>query len=559
MNQNGTSTLPPLTDSDLNAVREAAWPSVRLVYETTSGNKDFALTFGHEMTAIAELRGRGRLPHGLPLRRILDSALRHNIDPCTLITDDTYNLLSLLRTAYKDTDIDVDSEWESCKSEYIEKKCEQEFVQKYQGTVEESDARDWWRRCRRILEDVDNGDIQSANSRLGSVIANAEGEAYPRDEACAIIAELLADGLEHLDVDLHAKWDEIEEQRRAAQHRERRQQILRCYHDNAFDGRVMTAAVSLRGHAGPAPAIWGCGHEILWAQGEPLLIDAGYGTGKTTLAGLLARGMLCGGGVLGYPVRKLEDGVILYVAADRPDQIMRSMARQFTEEQIDASGNRLVIWRGRLPADAAEKPRVLRDVAAYYGAKVLFLDSLKDVAKGLAEDRATAEYQDARKLLLESGCQLAELHHLTKSGNDYGSVWLPAGAGSVLRLAGKPGSTTATLTQLKAPAHFIPKTRIQIDRDRGEMTVIGQESDGDAEPTLGDETAAPDLADWVAEHGPDGVTARQLVEHQRGDVNSEAALVKAKRTLNALAGDDGPLRRIDGNGRGNPTRWVLFQ
>lgn len=555
MDQNDTSTLPPLTDDDLSAVREEAWPSVRLVYENTGGNKDFALTFGREMTAIADLRGRGRLPHDLPLRRILDSALRHNIDPHTLITDNTYDLLSLLRTVYKDADIDVDSKWESCRCEYIDKKCEQEFVQKYEETVEERDARDWWRRCRQIIEDVDNGDIQSARSRLGSVIANAEGEAYPRDQACIIIAELLADRLAHLDVDLRAKWDEIEEHRRTIQQQERRQRILRSYHENAFDGRAMTAAVSLRGHAGPAPAVWGSGHEILWAQGEPLLIDAGYGTGKTTLAGLLARGMLCGGAVLGYPVRKLDDGAILYVAADRPDQIMRSMARQFTEEQIDASGNRLVIWRGRLPADAAEKPRVLRDVAAYYGAKVLFLDSLKDVAKGLAEDRATAEYQDARKLLLESGCQLCELHHLTKGGNDYGSVWLPAGAGSVLRLAGKPGSTTAALTQLKAPAHFIPKMQIQIDRDHGEMTAAGQPSEDHGDDDSG--LLPKDLAVWVGQQS-DGVTVAQTSQFLYGQ-SERADKARAKRALDRLTGDAGPLRCLSGDfgadGSQLPSRW----
>lgn len=559
MDQNGTSTLPPLTDTDLSAVHEGARGSTRLVYQNTSGNKEFALMFGREMTDIAKARAKNGRPSIWSLRRIFDNALRHKIDPPALVTDDTFNLLSLLHAAYDDTDIDVDAEYLSCRSEFIDKQREQEFVQKHAEILEGGDAHNWWQRCKRIAEEVAKGDTQTAEQLLGSVIANVEADAYPRDEACAIIAELLASRGVHLAVDLHAKWDEIEERRRAAQRQERRQQIRRCYHENAFDGRAMMAAVGLRGHAGPAPAVWGSGYEILWAQGEPLLIDAGYGTGKTTLAGLLARGMLCGGDVLGYPVRKLEEGAILYVAADRPDQIMRSMARQFTEEQIDEILDRLVIWRGRLPADAAEKPRVLRDVAAYYGAKVLILDSLKDVAKGLAEDRATAEYQDARKLLLESGCQLCELHHLTKGGNDYGSVWLPAGAGSVLRLAGKPGSTSATLAQLKAPAHFVPKMRVQIDRDHGEMAVIGQEPGGGAEPTFGDETAAPDLSDWVAEHGPDGVTARQLVEHQRGDANSEAALVRAKRTLNALAGDDGPLRRIDGNGRGNPTRWVLSQ
>ncbi|ORA07809.1 AAA family ATPase [Mycobacterium arosiense] len=314
------------------------------------------------------------------------------------------------------------------------------------------------------------------------------------------------------------------------------------------------------GNSSAPPAIWGEGNEVLWADGESLIIEASYGVGKTTLAGLLVRGMLYGEGVLGYPVRPLPDGQrILYLALDRPDQIVRSMLRQFTHEQLDEIDNRLCLWEGPLPADAGENEHLFCDLADIHEADVLVVDSVKDAALGLSEDRAAALYQRGRQRLLRSGRNLVELHHLTKGGDAYGSIWLNAGVGSVVRLKGVAGGPTATLTHLKSPARRIDPIQIVHDRANGGMTAVTQVVDESAEPTPTEETAAAGLADWVAEHGEDGVTAKRLVEHQGGDVNSEAALVKAKRTLNALVGDDGPLRRIDGKGRGNPTRWVVSQ
>lgn len=299
------------------------------------------------------------------------------------------------------------------------------------------------------------------------------------------------------------------------------------------------------------PAVmWGTGKEILWAKGEALLICSDIGCGKTTLAGLLARALLDGGDVLGHPVQSLRDNPrVLYLALDRPAQIGRSLARQITPAMSERYGDRFTFVTGPLPIDLSETPDVFPHIADFYDADIVIVDSLKDIALGISEDRSAANYNRAQQALLASGRELVVLHHLTKKGELYGAKWLDAGVGSVLRITGKPGGPTSVVSQYKPVAHLVSDIRIRHDRDAGEMHV------DDDTPTT-QPAAGGDLAAWVAEHD-NGVTAAELVAYQGGEAGSEAAIVKAKRTLNALAGPDGTLCRVDGNGRGNPTRWLV--
>jgi hypothetical protein len=356
----------------------------------------------------------------------------------------------------------------------------------------------------------------------------------PDDDASKILDDLME--LIDLRLDISACWDLYRQQ----QLTQRRNDIQQRY-SQSFD-MTMGLGQAISGHTGPPPALWGSGFDVLWSAGEPLVIEAAKGVGKTTLAGLLVRGQLLGGDVLGYPVRKLPEGQrILYLALDRPDQIKRSMARQFSPSQLTELDERVVFWQGALPADAAENTRVYVDLCDYNQTDIVYVDSLKDAVRGLSEDRATGYYQEGRTRLLASGRQLVELHHLTKSGDDYGSVWLHAGAGSVLRMSGRAGGPSSVLTHVKQPAHHVGPLKIKHDRDRGEMNVA--------------EAAAPvELLNWIADQ-TDGVTAAETAQVLFGTAG-DSEVKRAKRKLAELV-DAGQIRVVTGQGRSNPTRWYV--
>jgi hypothetical protein len=230
------------------------------------------------------------------------------------------------------------------------------------------------------------------------------------------------------------------------------------------------------------PAVWGKGEQVLWAQGEALMIAGGPGLGKTTLAGQLVRGRL---GlqplVLDLPVE--EGGRLLYLAMDRPQQIGRRLRQQFATSELTAleGTGRLVLGIGPPPQDLARHPELLPALCAEAGADTLVVDSLKDAAIGLTEDEVAAGYNRARQLAITAGVQVLELHHLVKRGADgkapttladvYGSAWLTAGAGSVLLLAGDAGDPIVRATHLKQPMEPWGPAEIAHDHARGTSTV----------------------------------------------------------------------------------------
>jgi hypothetical protein len=324
--------------------------------------------------------------------------------------------------------------------------------------------------------------------------------------------------------------------------------------------RQTTDNVALAAAVGKFPrALWGKGLQVLWARNEALMIESSIRVGKTTLAGILIRAMVFGGDVAGYPVRKLEPGErILYVAADRPAQGVAALRRQFTAREwteLDAS---LDIWQGWLLGDAAEHLDVLADTAdCFEGIAVVILDSLKDAAVGLSDEKVGQRYHYARQKLIASGRQLIELHHLNKSGGDYGSTFIHAGAGSVLRLSGRANRPTVTLTQVLPAAELVPPVTMTIDRTAGTMTVKAKPrkaaADGDAEAAgEPDAETAEDLVAWVMGQGQ-GVTASEAAmflygSTERGDVE------KARRALNACP----ELRCEAARGRGAQSRWYYI-
>lgn len=225
------------------------------------------------------------------------------------------------------------------------------------------------------------------------------------------------------------------------------------------------------------PAVWGSGDDVLWAEGEGLIVAGPQGVGKSTLAGNLVEAMIAGGEVLGYPVKRVDR--ILYLAMDRPKQIARALRRQLGGVSEDELARRLVVWQGPPPEDLAAHPERLLAMAEKAKADVVIVDSLKDAALGLSSDEVGAGWNRARQTVLAAGIDVLELHHDRKTSDVtapaieklYGSVWITSGAGSVIHLGGEPGDPIVRLSHLKQPASEVGPFQINHDGVTGTMTI----------------------------------------------------------------------------------------
>lgn len=288
-------------------------------------------------------------------------------------------------------------------------------------------------------------------------------------------------------------------------------------------------------------ALWGDGDNILWAEGEALMIAGGMGLGKTTLAGQIIRAQLGlnPNDVLGLPVTPIS-GKILYLAMDRPRQIRRSMLRQFDATDRDSLTGRLLIRIGPPIADIALYPTLLAKMCAEAGAAVVYVDSLKDAAIGLSDDKVGAAWNRARQQALADGVQVCELHHNRKAvagaiptgsvSDIYGSTWLTSGAGSVITLTGEPGDPIVDMRHVKQPLNEVGPFRLLHNHDAGLLTVEHQ----------------VDLLLIAKVSGGVGLTAQAAAGALFDtDRPSRAQVEKARYRLDKLAGM-GLLVRVDG-------------
>ncbi|SNS54997.1 AAA family ATPase [Rhodococcoides kyotonense] len=295
--------------------------------------------------------------------------------------------------------------------------------------------------------------------------------------------------------------------------------------------------------------LWGAGEESLWSQGEALMIAGPQGVAKTTLAGNLVKSMLCGGDLLGYAVARADQ--VLYLAMDRPRQIGGALGRMFGEEQREQLENGLTVLQGPPPADFADHPATLMELADRTSAGVVIVDSLKDAALGLSSDETGAGYNRARQMLLQSGVELIELHHVKKTRADgrdgalgiddiYGSTWITSGAGSVFLLQGDPGDNVVSMSHVKQPRDVVGPLKLLHDRAAGSVTVLDE----------------ADLASLVDASGPSGLTAKAAATalNEQGRV-SPAEAQKARRALQKLE-SEGVLMQRAGSRGGVAATWV---
>lgn len=302
----------------------------------------------------------------------------------------------------------------------------------------------------------------------------------------------------------------------------------------------------------PTP-VWGRDQEVLWAEGEALIIVGGQGVGKTTLAQQVALGR-CGFSeyqeVLGLPVAPRPFGTTLYLAMDRPRQAARSFRRMVGEAWREELDDSLFVWQGPPVVDIAKTPSSLLGYAEAVNASTVVVDSLKDAAIGLSEDEVGAGWNRARQMLLRSGVELIELHHNRKAPSGpkssptiddvYGSTWITSGAGSVILLSGSPGDPVVKLHHLKQPSEEVGPLQIVHDHEHGRTSIWH------ATDLLAVVSAIPGGMSAVA-------AARVMFETEKPTASEKE---KARRRLERLV-SDGLLSVVDEGDQGasRPKLW----
>ncbi|MGW0841433.1 AAA family ATPase [Streptomyces sp. NPDC002787] len=298
------------------------------------------------------------------------------------------------------------------------------------------------------------------------------------------------------------------------------------------------------------PVVWGAGGDILWAQGQSVMLCGSNGVGKTTLGGQLLKGRLgLVDQVLDHPIASGRRNV-LYLAMDRPSQIRQSLARQFRPSDREVLDERLKVYEGPPPYDLAKHPEILLALCEEADADTVFVDSLKDAAIGLTSDEVGAGYNRSRQLAIAGGVEIFEAHHQTKRSatggrpdgieDVYGSAFLTAGAGSVVLLAGEAGDPVVRLKHLKPVVDSVGPFEVKHGQD-GTSYIVDQ----------------LDLRAMASATGVGGLTKHDVARRIFGTTQpTRSQLERAARKLDKLTAEGG-LTKVPGE-RGNagrPSRW----
>lgn len=308
----------------------------------------------------------------------------------------------------------------------------------------------------------------------------------------------------------------------------------------------------------PEP-VWGTGSDVLASRGEPMIVTGGIGAGKTTLFANLTRARIgLTNQVLGYPVE--EGGRVLYLACDRPRQIMRNLRRRFTEQDRGRLDERLIVWKGPLPRDLGTHPQVLREMCAAHDlgpGDTVIIDGLKDVARDLTKDETGSAVNNSFQLCVRDGIDVWVNHHQRKAQNGqgahkpktladmYGSTWIGAGAGTVLLMwAERPGAAFVELSTLKPAADDIGPLNVHHDLDTGAMVVM----DGLTVQTF----LTTSLPQWSS--------ISDVLTALGGDAADDNQRDRIRRTLGKLARDrlveTSEQPRLDGGKAVKLYRWI---
>lgn len=307
------------------------------------------------------------------------------------------------------------------------------------------------------------------------------------------------------------------------------------------------------------PVIWGRDKFIAWANGQGTMIASHQGLGKSTIAQqlLLYRIGVRHGDFLGMPVTPLPpEKRVLYLAMDRPMQILQSMRRMVSDSDRDVLDDRMRIWDAPLPFKLTDDPQRLADWVQEVcpGVGDVIVDSVKDLAVGVSNDDVGAAVNIAWQGVIARGIDLLLLHHQRKAQNGagrlntlddtYGSTWLTSGLGSVFALDGEPGAEVVKLKHLKSVMMQLDNTDLRHDHLTG-TTMLHQAS-------------TVELLDLLNEVGEAGTTAAGAAQAVIGAAGT-AEQKRVRRQLNDLVGK-GTAEKIKGNRSktgAEPDRWRL--
>jgi replicative DNA helicase len=298
------------------------------------------------------------------------------------------------------------------------------------------------------------------------------------------------------------------------------------------------------------PAVWGEGSEVLWSAGEPMMICGPQGVGKSTIAQqlILARLGVRDRIVLGFAVAADPGRRVLYVASDRPNQIAQSMRRMVSEEHRERLVDGLRVVRGPLVFDLTQEPEKLLALASDCGAGTVLIDSLKDIAMSLSEDRVGGTVNRALQLLVAEGIEVCSLHHQRKATSEnkrprsladvYGSTWLTSGHGSVVLLWGEPGDAVIELSHLKQPADEVGPLELVHDHHAGTTSVHER----------------PTVRALVAAATDGGISVADAAVRLHGPSPSRNDIEKARRKLDSLV-RQGEAVKVPGDGPKDPVLY----
>ena len=247
--------------------------------------------------------------------------------------------------------------------------------------------------------------------------------------------------------------------------------------------RLVDGATFVDGLTSEPEPLWGEPGRVLAAVGEPAMVCGPQGVGKTSIAQQFARARM---GLtefaLGLPVRS-DERRVLYLAMDRPRQAARSLTRMIeADDERRVLRERLLVYQGPPPFSVLQEPEALAEMVVALKAGLLVVDSLKDLAPGLAKDDVGAAVNIAMQHVIAAGVELFELHHQRKATADnkrpqtlddvFGSTWLTSGCGSVVLLWGKPGDAFVELRHLKQPAEEVGPLTVRHDHLRGSSAIV---------------------------------------------------------------------------------------